>query len=95
MKYKKLLSQRPYVEHARCSGKDSNITIVRKRTTTGNDKHHHLPYYVSRIQLRQSYVKLKWINQYFPDHEVIVELENPNSIHALNRFEEECYVEQR
>ena len=41
------------------------------------------------------YVKLGWLNRHFPDHEVIVELDNPNSIHALNRFWEEVHVEWR
>ena len=32
---------------------------------------------------------------HFPDHEVIVEIDNPNSIHAFNRFEEEGHTEQK
>ena len=41
-----------------------------------------------RIQRRKRYVKLRWFDRHFPDHEVIVEIDNPNSIHAFNRFEE-------
>ena len=56
---------------------------------------HDLPYYVARIQRRKRYVKLKLFDRYFPDHEVIVEIDNPNSIHAFNRFEEEGHEEQK
>ena len=39
------------------------------------------------------YVKLRWFDQHFPDHEVIVEIDNPNSIHAFNQLEEEGHAE--
>ena len=84
-----------YVDHARDLGKDNIIIIVRKHTTSANDKYCDLPYYVSRIQRHKRYVKLRWLNQHFPDHEVIVEMDSPNSIHAYNRFEEEGHVEWR
>ena len=48
-----------------------------------------------RIQRRKRYVKLKWFDRHFPDHEVIVEIDNPNSIHVFNHFEEEGHVERR
>ena len=51
--------------------------------------------YVTRIQRRQRYVKLKRFDRHFPDHEVVVEIDNPNSIHAFNHFEEEGHVERR
>ena len=35
------------------------------------------------------------INRHFPDHEVIVEIESANSVHAFNRFEEQGHVERR
>ena len=82
-----------YVDHARDPGKDNIIIIVRKHTTSANDKYHDLPYYVARIQRRKRYVKLRWFDRHFPDHEVIVEIDNPNSIHAFNRFEEEGHAE--
>ena len=53
-----------------------------------------MPCYFARIQRRKRYVKLRWFNQHFPDHEVILEVYNPNSIHALNRLEEEVHAEQ-
>ena len=48
-----------------------------------------------RIQRRKRYVKLRWFDRHFPDHEVIVEIDNPNSIHTFNRFEEEGHAERR
>ena len=75
-----------YVDHTRDPGKYNIIIIVRKHTTSANDKFHDLPYYIARIQRRKRYVKLRWFDQHFPDLEVIVELGNPNNIHACNRF---------
>ena len=84
-----------YVDHARDSGKNNIIIVVRKHTRPANDKFHNLLYYVARIQRPKSYVKLRWFEQHFPDHEVIVEIDNPNSIHAFNRFEKEGHAEQK
>ena len=36
--------------------------------------------------------KLTWFNQYFLDHEAIVKLENPNSMHSFNWFGEESHL---
>ena len=82
-----------YVSHARNPGKDNIIIIVQKHTTSTNDKHLDLPYYVARMQRRKRYVKLRWFNGHFPDHEIIVVIDNPNSIYAFNRFEEEGHAE--
>ena len=76
-------------------GKDNIIIIVRKHTEPANDKFHDLPYYVVKIKLRKRYVKLRWFDQHFPDHQVIVEIDSANNIHAFNRFEEEGHVERR
>ena len=84
-----------YVDYARDPGKDNIIIIVRKHTTPANDRYHDLPYYVARIQRRKRYVKLRWFDQHFPDHEVIVEINNPNIIHSFNRFEEEGHAERK
>ena len=54
-----------------------------------------MPYYVNRIQRRNRYVKLRWFDQHCPDHEVIVEIGNPNSIQAFNRFKEEGHAERK
>ena len=84
-----------YVPHAKDPGKDNIIIIARKHTTPAKDKFHDLPCYIARIQQRKRYVRLRWFDQHFPDHEVIVEIDNPNSIHAFNRFEEEGHAERK
>ena len=81
-----------YVDHATDPSKDNIIIIVWKRTGPANDKFHDLPYYVTRIQRRIRYIKLRWFDRHFPDHEVIVETDNPNSIHGFNWFEEKGHV---
>ena len=45
-----------------------------------------------RIQRRKRYVKLRWFDRHFPDHEVIAEIGNPNSIHEFNRSEDEWHA---
>ena len=82
-----------YVPYARNPGKDNIIIIVRKHATSANDKYHDLPYYIARTQRRKRYVKLRWFDRHFPGHEVIVEIENPNSIYAFNRFQKEGHAE--
>ena len=67
------------------------INIMTYHIISGDD----LPYYIGRIQRRKRYVKLRWFDRHFPDHEVIVEIDNPNSIHAFNRFEEEGHAERK
>ena len=61
-----------YVDYARDPGKDDVIIIVRKHTASVNDKFHHLAYYITKIQRRKRYIRLRWLDRYFPDHEVIV-----------------------
>ena len=84
-----------HVDNCRNPSKDNIVIIVRKHTTPENDKYHNFPYYISRIKRRKRYVKLRWLEQHFPDHEVIVEIDNPNSIHAFNRLEEEEHIERK
>ena len=84
-----------YVPHAKNPDKDNIIIIIRKHTTPANDRFNDLPYYVARIQRRKRYVKLRWLDQHFPNHEIILEIGNPNSIHAFNRFEEEGHAERK
>ena len=76
-------------------GKDNIIIIIRKHATSANNKYHDLPYYFARIQRSKRYVELRWFDQHFPDHEVIVEIDNPNNIHAFNQFEEGGHAEQK
>ena len=92
LSYKDVKVPSPILEHVmyitrEMPVKNNIIIIVRKHTTSANDKYHDLPYYVSRIQRRKMYVKLRWINRHFPDHEVIVGINSPNSNQAFNRFE--------
>ena len=79
-----------YVPHARNLGKENIIIIGRTHTTPVKDKYHDLSYYVARIQRRKRYAKLRWFDRYFPDHEVIVEIDNLNSIHTFNRRGRAC-----
>ena len=72
-----------YVPHVRNPSKDNLIIIVRKHTAPANDKFHDLPYYVARMQGRKRYVKLRWFDQHFPDHEVVVEIDNV-STHSID-----------
>ena len=51
-----------FEDHARDGGEDNIIIIIRKYTTSANDKYHDLPYYVGRIQRRKRYVKLRWFD---------------------------------
>ena len=60
-----------FVDHARDPAKDKIIIIVWKRTRPANDKYHDLPYYVARIQRLKRYVKLRWFDRQFPDHEIM------------------------
>ena len=84
-----------YVPHARNPDKDNIIIIVRKRTTSADDKYHDLSYCIARIQRLKKYSKLRWFDRHFSDHEVIVEIDNPNGIHAFNRFEKEGHAERK
>ena len=52
-------------------------------------------YYVARTQRSKRYVKLRWFDKHFPDREIIVEIDNRNSIHAFNRFEEDGHEEHK
>ena len=56
----------------------------------------HLPIVnITRIQRRKRYVKVRWFDRCFPDHEVTVEIGNPNIIHAFNQFKEEGHAERK
>ena len=55
------LGQR-HVDHARNSGLDNIVIIIDNHTKAENDKYHHYPYYISRIQRRNRFVKVHWLN---------------------------------
>ena len=82
-----------YVDHCRDPGKDNLVVITRKHTCEPDDKHEY-PYYISRIQRRVISTKRRWLLDQFPDSEEIVVIDNPNSVHVFNRFEEEGRVER-
>ena len=84
-----------YVDHCKNPKKDNIVIIIRKHSTVENDIYHKYPYYIARIQKQKRYIKLHWFDKHFPEHEVVVELDTPNAIHAFNRFEEEGHVERR
>ena len=50
-----------YMDHCRNPSKDNIVIIVRKHTTPENDKYHNFTYYISWIQRRKRYVKLRWL----------------------------------
>ena len=81
-----------YVDHCRDPGKDNVVMITRKHEP--DDKHFEYPYYISRIQRRAISTKRRWLLNQFPDSEEIVVIDNPNSVHVFNRFEEEGHVER-
>ena len=83
-----------YVDHCRDSNKDNLVVITRKHTCECGDKHFEYPYYISRIQRRAISTKRRWLLDQFPDSEEIVIIDNPNSVHAFNRLEEEGHVER-
>ena len=88
-----VLRQR-HVDHCRDPRKDNIVIITRKHTDEQDDKHFEYPYYISRIQRRAISTKRRWLLDQFPHSEEIVVIDNPNSIHAFNRFEEEGHVER-
>lgn len=81
------------VPHAQDPGKDNMIMIYRKHTTQGDDEYHHLPY-CARVQRRVLPAKRRWMLDNYTKSEEIVVIDNPNGIHAFNRFEEDGHVER-
>ena len=81
-----------YVNHCRDPRKDNVVMITRKHEP--DDKHFEYPYYISRIQRRAISTKRRWLLNQFSDSEEIVVIDNPNSVHVFNRFEEEGHVER-
>ena len=50
---------------------------------------------IPKIQRRFINTKRRWFKAQYPRHRFIIkELDNANSIHAFNRFEEKGYVER-
>ena len=75
-------------------GKNNVVVIVRKHTREKEDEYFKYPYYIARIQRRSITSKRQWILEKFPRSEEIVVIDNPNSVHVFNRFEEEGHIER-
>ena len=81
------------VPRANNPGKDNIVMVVEKNTTPEEDDFYEYPYYIARIQRRFISTKRRWFRVQYPHHRFIIEeLDNENSIHAFNRFEEEGHV---
>ena len=90
-----------HVPHADDSGKDNIVMIIEKNTppppTHLLEEHefYQYSYYTARIQRRFINTKRRWFKAQYPHHRFIMEeLDNANSIHAFNRFEEKGHVER-
>ena len=84
-----------YVDHAKDPGKDNIVMIIEKNTAPEEDEFYEYPYYIARIHRRFINTKRRWFKAQCPHHRFIMEkLDNANSIHAFNRFEEKGYVER-
>ena len=81
------------VDHCQDPGKDNVVMIIRKHTGEEDDRCEY-PYYIARIQRRAISKKRRWLLEKFPRSEEIVVIDNPNSVHAFNRLEEEGHVER-
>ena len=83
-----------YVDHCLDPRKDNIVMITWTHTNDEDDEHFEYPYYISRIQRCKIPTKRRWLLTQFPDSEEIVVIDNPNSVHAFNRLEEEGHVER-
>ena len=84
-----------HVPHAKDPSKDNIVMIIEKNTAPEEDEFYEYPYYIARIQQRFITTKRRWFKAQYPHHRSIIqELDNVNSIHAFNRFEEKGYVER-
>ena len=69
--------------------------IIQKNTIPEEDEFEEYPYYIARIQRRFISTKRQWFRAQYRHHRFIIEeLNNANSIHAFNRFEEEGHAER-
>ena len=69
--------------------------IIEKNATSEEDKFYEYPHYIARIQRQCINKKRCRFKAKYPHHRFMIEeLDNANSIHAFNRFEEKGYVER-
>ena len=84
-----------YVDHAKDPGKENIFMIIEKNATSEEDKFYEYPHYIARIQRQCINKKRCRFKAKYPHHRFMIEeLDNANSIHAFNRFEEKGYVER-
>ena len=84
-----------YVDHAKNHGKGNIVMIIEKNAALEEDEFYEYHYHIVRIQQRFIKTKRRWFKAQYPHHKFIIEeLDNANSIHAFNRFEEKGYVER-
>ena len=84
-----------HVPRANDLGRHNIVMIIKKNTVPEEDAFYEYPYYIARIQRRFISTKIGWFRAKYPHHRFIIELlDNANSIHAFNRFEEEGHVER-
>ena len=84
-----------YVDHAKDLGKDNIVMIIEKNAAPKEDEFYEYPYYIARIQRRFINTKRRWFKAQYSHHRFIIEeLDNADSIHVFNRFEEKGYVER-
>ena len=84
-----------HVPRVKDPGKDNIVMIIEKNTAPEEDEFYEYPYYIARIQRRFISTKRLWFKAQYPHHRSIIQgLDNANSIHEFNTFEEKGYVER-
>ena len=84
-----------YVPHTKDPGKDNIVMIIEKNTAAGEDEFYEYPYYIATKQRRLINIKKRWFKAQYPNHRFIMdELDNPNGIHAFNKFEKKGFVKR-
>ena len=84
-----------HVPHTKDPGKENIVVIIEKNTAPEEDEFYEYPYFIARIQSRFLTTKKRRFRTQYPHHRFITEeVDNANSIHAFNRFQEEGYVER-
>ena len=84
-----------HVLHANDPGKDNIVMTIEKNTAHEEDEIYEYLYYTARIQRRFISTKRQWFRAQYPHRRLIIEeLDNVNSIHAFNRFEDEGHIQR-
>ena len=89
------LMQNRHVPKAEDPGLETIFMIIEKHSIPEQDEFYKYPYYIARIQRRYAVMKKRLFKTQYPNHHFIVDkLDNLNSIHAFNRFEEQRCIER-